>query len=83
MVLEHALLSVEPGQEEAFEDCSARARAIIGGMPGLGRLALSRCPERSSTYLLLVEWDRLEGRTVGFRGSPDPSGDARATTLRA
>jgi heme-degrading monooxygenase HmoA len=71
MVLEHALLSVRPGQEQEFEDSFAQAKAIIAGMPGFGRLTLSRCLERSSAYLLLVEWDQLEDHTVGFRGSAE------------
>lgn len=70
MVLEHALLSVRPGQEDAFEASFARARAIISAVPGFGRLTLSRGVERASTYLLLVEWEHLEDHTVGFRGSP-------------
>lgn len=71
MVLEHALLPVTPGQEAEFEDAFLRAKEIIAGMPGFAGLTLSRCLERSSTYLLLVEWDRLEDHTVGFRGSPE------------
>ena len=71
MVLEHALLSVGPGREEAFEEAFGQAKEIIAGMPGFGRLTLSRCVERTSTYLLLVEWDRLEDHTEGFRASPD------------
>ena len=71
MVLEHALLPVRPGYEEAFEASFAQAKEIIAGMPGFGRLTLSRCVERTSTYLLLVEWDRLEDHTEGFRTSPD------------
>lgn len=71
MVLEHALLSVRPGEEAAFEAAFDSAREIIAGMPGFGRLSLSRCLERPSTYLLLVEWRRLEDHTVGFRGSPE------------
>jgi heme-degrading monooxygenase HmoA len=43
--------------------------AIIVGMPGLLRLTLSRYLERPNIYLLMVEWDRLEDRTQGFRGS--------------
>ena len=27
--------------------------------------------EQPNKYLLLVEWDRLEDHTQGFRGSPD------------
>ena len=39
-------------------------------MPGFRNLSLSRCLERPGGYLLLVEWDRLEDHTEGFRGSP-------------
>ncbi len=70
MILEHALLSVKQGEQEAFEAAFGQAKGIIAGMPGFGRLTLSRCVERAGTYLLLVEWDRLEDHTVGFRGSP-------------
>jgi heme-degrading monooxygenase HmoA len=69
MVLEHALLSVKPGEEDDFEAAFRQAKTIIADMPGFGRLTLSRCVEQASTYLLLVEWDRLEDHTVGFRGS--------------
>jgi heme-degrading monooxygenase HmoA len=37
---------------------------------GFGRLTLSRCVEQPDTYLLLVEWRRLEDHIEGFRGSP-------------
>ena len=70
MILEHALLSVRPGQEEDFEAAFGQARRIISAMPGFGGLTLSRCLERDSTYLLLVHWARLEDHTAGFRGSP-------------
>ncbi len=69
MVLEHAALSVKPGEEEAFELAFAGAKAIIAGMPGFQHLTLSRCVERPSTYLLLVQWRSLEDHTEGFRGS--------------
>ncbi|MGY1842092.1 antibiotic biosynthesis monooxygenase family protein [Modestobacter sp. SYSU DS0875] len=69
-VLEHALLDVRPGHQEEFERAFAEARSIIAAMPGFRALSLSRCLERESGYLLLVEWDRLEDHTEGFRGSP-------------
>jgi heme-degrading monooxygenase HmoA/GNAT superfamily N-acetyltransferase len=69
MVVEHALLPVRPGREADFEAAFARARPIIASSPGFGRLTLARGVERPSTYLLLVEWDRLEDHTEGFRGS--------------
>jgi heme-degrading monooxygenase HmoA len=69
MILEHATLDVRPGQELAFERAFADAEAIIASMPGFLSLQLSRCLEQQARYLLLVEWDRLEDHTEGFRGS--------------
>ena len=71
MILEHALLDVVPGQEPAFEEAFAQAKSIIASMPGFRSLRLSRGIEQSSRYLLLVEWDRLEDHTEGFRTSPE------------
>ena len=70
MVLEHALLPVRSGEEHLFEAAFAEAVPLIAGTPGFRRLTLSRCLERPSMYLLLVEWDRLEDHAVGFRESP-------------
>jgi len=71
VILEHALLPVRPGQEAAFEAAFTDARAIIAAMPGFGGLTLSRCLERPGISLLLVQWERLEDHTDGFRGSPE------------
>lgn len=70
MVLEHALLSVVPGQDDAFERAFTEARGLIASAAGFRSLTLSRCLERPSTYLLLVEWDTVTDHTEGFRGSP-------------
>ena len=40
-------------------------------MTGFRSLRLERCLETPSRYLLLVEWDRLEDHTEGFRGSAE------------
>ncbi|SOC48825.1 Heme-degrading monooxygenase HmoA [Blastococcus aggregatus] len=69
MILEHALLTVRPAEQAAFESAFARARQLIAASPGFRGLRLSRCLERDDGYLLLVEWDRLEDHTEGFRGS--------------
>ncbi|WP_166133765.1 antibiotic biosynthesis monooxygenase family protein [Nocardioides ochotonae] len=69
MILEHALLPVRPGTAEEFLAAFAEARTIISASPGFGSLELSRCVERPDTFLLLVEWERLEDHTEGFRGS--------------
>lgn len=71
MTLEHALLPVRPGHEDDFEAAFEQAKRIIAGMPGFKSLTLSRCLERPSNYLLLVEWDGLEDHTVGFRSSQE------------
>ena len=71
MILEQALLPVKPGQEPEFEAAFEQAKAIISTVPGFRSFKLSRCIERPNTYLLLVEWERLEDHTEGFRGSPE------------
>jgi heme-degrading monooxygenase HmoA len=69
MILEHASLDVRAGEEQRFEAAFAEAKAIISASAGFRGLRLERCIERPSSYLLLVEWDRLEDHTEGFRGS--------------
>ena len=69
MVLEHAVLEVLPGQEAAFEEAFATAKALISAAAGFRSLRLSRCVEEPNRYLLLVEWEQLEDHTVGFRSS--------------
>ncbi|MBF6329986.1 antibiotic biosynthesis monooxygenase family protein [Nocardia transvalensis] len=71
MILEHALLPVLPHRTAEFEAAFAEARPLIAGMPGFRSLTLSRSLETPNTYLLLVECDRLEDHTEGFRGSPE------------
>ena len=71
MILEHAELSVTPGREAEFETAFGIATDIISAAGGFRRLSLSRCLERPSVFLLLVEWDRLEDHTEGFRGSAE------------
>ncbi len=58
-----------PGREVEFELAFTDARAIISSMPGCSSLTLSGSIESPSTYLLLVEWERLDDHTIGFRQS--------------
>jgi heme-degrading monooxygenase HmoA len=71
MVLEHAVLDVIPEEVERFEEAFVVARPIISSMRGCRSVRLERCIEMPSRYLLLVEWDRLEDHTEGFRGSDE------------
>ncbi len=70
MITEHALLDVISGREDAFVESMERAKTIIAASPGFVSLRVERCLERPSCFLLLVEWERLEDHTQGFRGSP-------------
>jgi heme-degrading monooxygenase HmoA len=70
MTTEHALLEVIPGREDEFVSAMKSAKAHIAGSPGFVSLRVERCLERPNCFLLLVEWERLEHHTEGFRGSP-------------
>ena len=68
-ILEHALLEVGRDDSSAFEAAFADARPLIEATPGFRRLRLEHSIETPGRYLLLVEWDRLEDHTEGFRRS--------------
>ena len=70
MILEIAVLNVKPGQGAAFEAAFAQAQLIISSMPGYISHQLQRCLEATDKYVLLVNWERLEDHTLGFRQSP-------------
>lgn len=69
MILEVAILDVISGRERDFERSFAEAKEIISSMPGYLSHELKRCIEKSSRYILLVNWETLEDHTEGFRGS--------------
>ncbi len=47
--------------------------ALVKNMESAGYInhKLKRCLEKPSRYILLVNWEKLEDHTVGFRGSQD------------
>jgi heme-degrading monooxygenase HmoA len=69
VITEHALLEVIAGQEEAFIEAMNKAKDLIAASPGFVSLRVERGVERPGCFLLLVEWERLEDHTEGFRGS--------------
>ena len=71
MILEVAILDVIPGQQAMFQAAFAEAERIIGTARGYVSHELKRCIEKPSRYILLVNWQRLEDHTEGFRGSPE------------
>jgi len=70
MILEVAILNVRPGQEAEFEAAFAQASPIIASMRGYIVHELQRCLETNNRYILLVQWQKLEDHTIGFRTSP-------------
>jgi heme-degrading monooxygenase HmoA len=69
VITEHALLEVIAGQEDAFIEAMNKAKDLIAASPGFVSLRVERGVERTGCFLLLVEWERLEDHTEGFRGS--------------
>ena len=69
MILEVAILNVRAGEGDAFEHAFFQAQNIISSMPGYVSHQLQRCLESQDKYLLLVQWQRLEDHTIGFRQS--------------
>jgi heme-degrading monooxygenase HmoA len=69
VITEHALLQVLPGREDEFVDAMERAKELIASSPGFVSLSVNRGIERPGCFLLLVEWERLQDHTEGFRGS--------------
>ena len=69
MILEVAILHVRAGESGAFEQAFSQAQDIISSMPGYASHQLQRCLELQDKYLLLVQWQRLEDHTIGFRQS--------------
>jgi heme-degrading monooxygenase HmoA len=69
MILEVAVLYVKEGQCDNFESDFKKAGQYIGSIPGYIRHSLQKCIEQDNKYLLLVEWQKLEDHTVGFRQS--------------
>ena len=69
MVLEAATLYVIPDRERDFEKDFKIAGQYISSIPGYIKHSLQKCLEQDGKYLLLVEWEKLEDHTVGFRQS--------------
>ena len=69
MIIEHAILDVEPSEQEEYEATLLKALPFIRATPGFIKLEVRPCLEKAGRYLLLVEWRELEDHTLGFRNS--------------
>ena len=71
MILEAAILHVKNGLEIEFESDFKIASQYIITINGYLSHSLQKCIENKNQYLLLVEWEKLEDHTVGFRTSSE------------
>ncbi len=69
MIVEHAILIVKPKDMAAYEAALREVLPLISVTPGFIKLDVRPCLEKAGRYLLLVEWERLEDHTIGFRQS--------------
>ena len=69
MVLEVALIDVNPGQEEKFVAAYAEARAGLVGTPGCRSVRMTCGVESPSRFVLLVEWDSVRAHEENFRAT--------------
>jgi heme-degrading monooxygenase HmoA len=71
MILEAAILYVKNGLEIEFESNFKIASQYIITINGYLSHSLQKCIENKNQYLLLIEWEKLEDHTVGFRTSSE------------
>jgi heme-degrading monooxygenase HmoA len=69
MILEVAILSIRPGMEAEYAAAVGKARPLIAASPGFISVELRQCLEQKNRFLLLVQWEKLEDHTEGFRKS--------------
>ena len=69
MVLEIALIDVQPGQEDEFAAAYRKASQLVVTTPGCRSVRMTRGIESPSRFVLLVEWDSVEAHLENFRAS--------------
>ena len=70
MILEIAIILIDPARAPEFEAAYAQARKVITQSPGCGAVSLQRSIESPGRYLLFVEWPSIAHHVEGFRNSP-------------
>ena len=71
MILETAVLFVRKGQEQQFEHDFKIAGQYISAIQGYLGHSLRKCIEQDNKYMLLVDWEKIEDHTIGFRTSEE------------
>ena len=69
MILEHADITIAPGQNAAFEEAIQRGIAtVISQSKGFIDATVHKGIESPERYILMIYWETLEDHTVEFRG---------------
>ncbi|MEV4415626.1 antibiotic biosynthesis monooxygenase [Catellatospora sp. NPDC049609] len=69
MVLEVALIDVQPGREDEFAAAYAQARPWLAGTDGCVTVRMTRGIESPSRFVLLVEWESVQAHEENFRAT--------------
>ncbi|MFM8900065.1 MAG: antibiotic biosynthesis monooxygenase family protein [Burkholderiales bacterium] len=71
MILEHADIRIQPGQQAAFEVAIAHGiNSVISQARGFRGFKVNKSVESPERYVLMIYWDTLENHTVDFRQGP-------------
>lgn len=71
MITEIAILFIKENETEQFEKDFREAGKYISAIPGYIKHSLHKCLEVPDKYFLMVEWEKLEDHTIGFRQSAE------------
>ena len=69
MIVEYIRYKIPLSDSAAFEQDYAKAAKTLDSSNHCLAYELSCCLEESSSYVLRIEWDSVEGHMQGFRGS--------------
>jgi heme-degrading monooxygenase HmoA len=83
MILERALITVKPGQAEAFKAAFPKARPHIAGAKGFHKCEMRQGIENPEDFLLLVWWETLEDHNVCITKSRSSAASSRSVSGRA
>lgn len=69
MVVEVALIDVQPGQEDAFAAAYGQGHPVLAGAPGCLSVRMTRGIESASRFVLIVEWESVQAHEENFRAT--------------
>lgn len=71
MIVEYIRYAIADDQQQTFEKAYGQAQSALQSSAHCAGWELSQCVEDTTSYILRIEWDSLEGHLEGFRNSPE------------